>query len=67
MIECMRTVARKPEFGTWVPVTERLPEDFDMRFYMCIVENTKKIYLCFANMKRGVGLAFGATFTMEKR
>ena len=67
MIECMRTVARKPEFGTWVPVTERLPEDFDMRFYMCIVENHEEDLPMFANMKRGVGLAFGATFTMEKR
>jgi hypothetical protein len=27
MIECMRTVARKPEFGQWIPVSERLPED----------------------------------------
>ena len=45
MIECMRTVARKPEFGTWVPVTERLPEDFDMRFYMCIVETVSYTHL----------------------
>lgn len=27
MMECMRTVARKPEFGQWIPVSERLPED----------------------------------------
>lgn len=26
MIECMRTVARKPEFGQWIPVSERLPK-----------------------------------------
>ena len=26
MIECMRTVARKPEFGRWIPVSERLPD-----------------------------------------
>lgn len=26
MIECMRTVARKPEFGQWIPVSDRLPE-----------------------------------------
>lgn len=25
-MECMRTVARKPEFGQWIPVSERLPE-----------------------------------------
>ena len=23
----------------WIPVTERLPEDCDERFYMCVVEN----------------------------
>lgn len=23
----------------WIPVSERLPEDGDVRFYMCIVEN----------------------------
>lgn len=27
MIECMRTKAKKPEFGKWIPITERLPED----------------------------------------
>ena len=26
MVECMRTVARKPEFGKWILVSERLPE-----------------------------------------
>ena len=27
MIECKRTKAKKPEFGKWIPITERLPED----------------------------------------
>lgn len=26
MIECMRTVARKPGFVQWIPVSERLPK-----------------------------------------
>jgi len=26
MIECMRTVARKPWFVQWIPVSERLPK-----------------------------------------
>ena len=26
MIECMRTVARKPGFVHWIPVSERLPK-----------------------------------------
>ena len=58
MIECMRTVARKPEFGTWVPVTERLPEDFDMRFYMCIVENHEEDLPMFCQYEEGRGFGF---------
>lgn len=27
MIECMRTDAKKPELGQWIPVSKRLPED----------------------------------------
>ena len=30
------TIDPKPQ---WIPVTERLPEDCDERFYMCVVEN----------------------------
>ena len=26
MVECMRTVAKKPEFGKWIPTSERLPK-----------------------------------------
>lgn len=27
MIECMKNMAKRPEFGRWIPVSERLPED----------------------------------------
>lgn len=27
MIECMKNMAKRPEFGRWLPVSERLPED----------------------------------------
>ena len=36
MLEKAPTVEPKPQ---WIPVAERLPEDCDERFYMCVVEN----------------------------
>ena len=27
MIECIKNMAKRPEFGQWIPVSERLPED----------------------------------------
>lgn len=30
---------KEVKYGEWIPVTERLPEDDDYRFYMCLVEN----------------------------
>ena len=27
MIECMKNMAKRPEFGRWITVSERLPED----------------------------------------
>ena len=32
MIECMRKKAKKPEYGQWIPVSERLPEERDSMF-----------------------------------
>ena len=26
MIECMKNMAKRPEFGRWIPVSERLPK-----------------------------------------
>lgn len=26
MIECMEDMAKRPEFGQWIPVSERLPK-----------------------------------------
>ena len=36
MLEKAPTVKLQPQ---WIPVTERLPDDYDERFYMCVVEN----------------------------
>ena len=38
MIECMITVAMKPEFRKWIPVIERLPEDNEMVLVTCKTE-----------------------------
>lgn len=27
MIECMKNMAKRPEFGRWIPVSDRLPEE----------------------------------------
>lgn len=27
MVECMKNMAKKPEFGQWIPVSEGLPKD----------------------------------------
>lgn len=31
MIECMRKKAKKPEYGQWIPVSDRLPEPYTER------------------------------------
>lgn len=34
MIECMKNMAKRPEFGRWIPVSERLPEDTEQNGYL---------------------------------
>lgn len=58
MIECMRKKAKKPEFGKWIPTSERLPEDCDMRFYMCIVENHEEDVPMFCQYEEERGFGF---------
>lgn len=38
MVECIRTDAKKSEFGKWIPVSERLPEDGEMVLVTCKTE-----------------------------
>lgn len=44
--------------GGWIPVKERLPEDDDMRFYMCIVENHEEDLPMFCQYDREYGFGF---------
>ena len=32
MIECIKKMAKRPEFGKWIPASERLPEEYDSIF-----------------------------------
>lgn len=42
----------------WIPVSERLPEDGDVRFYMCIVENHEEDLPMFCQYDEGCGFGF---------
>lgn len=44
--------------GGWIPVKERLPEDDDMRFYMCIAENHEEDLPMFCQYDREYGFGF---------
>lgn len=46
------------ENGGWIPVEERLPEDDDMRFYMCIVENHEEDLPMFCQYDSEYGFGF---------
>lgn len=46
------------ENDDWVPVEERLPEDDDMRFYMCIVENHEEDLPMFCQYDSEYGFGF---------
>lgn len=42
----------------WIPVSERLPEDGDVRFYMCIVENHEEDLPMFCQYEEDRGFGF---------
>ena len=42
----------------WVPVSDRLPEDCDNRFYMCIVENHEEDLPMFCQYDEEYGFGF---------
>lgn len=47
-----------PNNNDWIPVEERLPEDDDMRFYMCIVENHEEDLPMFCQYDSEYGFGF---------
>ena len=42
----------------WIPVSEKLPEDCDVRFYMCIVENHEEDLPMFCQYEEDRGFGF---------
>ena len=46
------------QYGKWIPVSERLPEDGDVRFYMCIVENHEEDLPMFCQYDEDSGFGF---------
>lgn len=42
----------------WIPVSERLPNDSDVRFYMCIVENHEEDLPMFCQYEEDRGFGF---------
>lgn len=47
-----------PSKNGWIPVSEKLPEDDDMRFYMCIVENHEEDLPMFCQYDSEYGFGF---------
>lgn len=47
-----------PSKNGWIPVEDRLPEDDDMRFYMCIVENHEEDLPMFCQYDSEYGFGF---------
>ena len=45
-------------YGKWIPVSERLPDDGDVRFYMCIVENHEEDLPMFCQYEEDRGFGF---------
>ena len=47
-----------PTVGEWIPCSERLPEDYDNRFYMCAVENHEEDPPMLCQYEEGYGFGF---------
>lgn len=56
-IEIVRQEAEEYD-GGWIPVSERLPEDCDNGFYMCIVENHEEDLPMFCQYCEEQGFGF---------
>ncbi len=42
----------------WIPVSERFPDDGDVRFYMCVVENHEESLPMFCQYEEDRGFGF---------
>lgn len=61
MIKCMRKKAKKPEYGQWIPVSERLPECCGYPVLLTVENKFNQRFVCkaFTNyMKEGKPLFY---------
>lgn len=58
IVDIMRTINKQPTVNEWIPCSDRLPEDYDNRFYMCTVENHEDDPPMFCQYEEGYGFGF---------
>ena len=56
--EIIDLIKDMPTVGEWIPCSERLPEDYDNRFYMCVVENHEEDPPMLCQYEEGYGFGF---------
>lgn len=56
--QAIEIVENQTKVGEWIPCSERMPEDCDNRFYMCIVENHEDGLPMFCQYNDGYGFGF---------
>lgn len=54
----IKIVGEQPKVGEWIPCSEILPKDADMRFYMCVVENHEEDLPMFCQYEEEYGFGF---------
>lgn len=58
IVDIMRTINKQPTVNEWIPCSDRLPEDYDNRFYMCTVENHEDDPPMFCQYEEEYGFGF---------
>ena len=58
MRQIASVIEEQPKIGEWIPCSEILPKDADMRFYMCVVENHEEDLPMFCQYEEEYGFGF---------
>lgn len=58
VIEIIRSHMDEVNNNGWIPVSERLPEEDDLRFYMCVLENHEEDLPMFCQYNEMYGFGF---------
>lgn len=53
-----KELAEERKKHEWIPCSERLPEDCDNRFYMCVVESHEEDPPMYCQYEEGIGFGF---------